>query len=160
MQILFRKPEANLFPIWAWSGFADGSQAGTPATGTAQEAVDAYIALLQGNRTFCRKLTVSIQRLSKSGREPDFVSENDFRYHLSRISEPGERDLLFPLFFPNQKIIRTSVMIVRLRLLLLASSMALITACGGGGGSLIQLGGCARWIQRSNKYRFVHFDDK
>ena len=34
---------------------ADGSQAGTPATGTAQEAVDAYIALLQGNRTLLQE---------------------------------------------------------------------------------------------------------
>ncbi len=46
---------ANLNTIYANMGhapvLADGSQAGTPATGTAQEAIDAYIAGLQAART-------------------------------------------------------------------------------------------------------------
>ena len=50
---------ANLKLIYSRFGhgpvLADGSQVGQPATGTAQEAIDAYIALLKGNRTLLQE---------------------------------------------------------------------------------------------------------
>ena len=50
---------ANLKLIYSRFGhgpvLADGSQVGEPPTGTAQEAIDAYIALLKGNRTLLQE---------------------------------------------------------------------------------------------------------
>ena len=78
--------------------------------------------------------TASTQPLSKSGKDPGFVSENDFRYHLSiDLHKRGKRHTLSP-FFSKIFFTRMNEMVVQSRLLLLASCVALLTACGGGGG--------------------------